>query len=276
MSKVTPFLRWAGGKAWLTNSVRNLIENLEFKNYYEPFLGGGAIFFSLNFTKTVYLSDINEELINAYTVVRDNPEPLIEIIQGYAYSEEEYYRVRALETVDNIERAVRFIYLNHTSYNGLYRVNRSGKYNVPYGRITSVYDPQLILAASSKLQKVRLNCEDFAARKSKIRPGDLVFMDPPYSVSRKPNGNGFIAYNQDLFSLMEQYRLKEYIDHIKRKGAYYILTNSAHETIREIFDNGDRMITLQRNSVIGGKNSVRGKISEYLFTNIPEIGDDHV
>lgn len=276
MVKVTPFLRWAGGKAWLTEYIQTLIEGLEFKNYYEPFLGGAAVYFSLNLSKKVYLSDVNDELINAYISVRDSPTELAEIIEGYIPSSDEYYRIRALEPQDNIERAARFIYLNHTSYNGLYRVNRAGKYNVPYGKITTPYDVKQLFPVSEKLQGVSLSCEDFAARKEKIKRGDLIFLDPPYSVSQKPNENGFIAYNQTLFSLNEQYRLSEYIDVIKKKGAYYILTNSAHELIRGIFDKGDRIITLQRNSLIGGKNSMRGKVSEYLFTNIPDVEVENV
>ena len=103
-----------------------------------------------------------------------------------------------------------------------------------------------------------------------MKAEDLVFLDPPYTVSH--NQNGFIKYNQKLFSIEEQYRLSAYIDYIRQKGAYYILTNAAHETILEIFNKGDRVITLDRNSLIGGKNSKREKISEYIFTNIPEGG----
>ena len=115
-----------------------------------------------------------------------------------------------------------------------------------------------------------MECSDFAARKYRIKTGDLVFLDPPYTVSH--NQNGFIKYNQKLFSIKEQYRLSAYIDYIRKKGAYYVLTNAAHDTIFEIFDKGDRVITLDRNSLIGGKNSKRERISEYIFTNIPGGG----
>lgn len=269
MAKIEPFLRWAGGKTWLVPYLDNLIHNLEYRNYYEPFLGGAAIFFSLTPPKHAYLSDVNAELIETYIAVRDMPEDVINILSTYPNNESAYYRIRDLEPTETVERAARFLYLNQTSYNGLFRVNNHGKYNVPYGfRKNISYDYDRIRAASRKLQKVKLSCEDFSAKKYRIKQGDLVFLDPPYTVSH--NQNGFISYNQKLFSLDDQYRLSQYIDYIKRKGAYYILTNAAHETILEIFDKGDRVITLNRNSLIGGKNAQRGKTSEYIFTNIPE------
>lgn len=267
--KTAPFLRWAGGKTWLLPYLGELINGLEYKNYYEPFLGGAAVFFSLSIPKHAYLSDINYELIETYTEVRDKPEKVIEILATFPNTEKDYYKIRATEFVDATARAARFIYLNYTSYNGLYRVNRKGKYNVPYGfREKIIYDFEKIRIASQGLQKVELNCEDFSANKHQIEEGDLVFLDPPYTVSH--NQNGFIKYNQKLFSLEDQYRLSKYIDYIKKKGAYYVLTNAAHETILEIFGKCDRTVILNRNSLIGGKNSQRGKTSEYIFTNIPE------
>lgn len=271
MSHIEPFIRWAGGKTWLIPFMTELTQNLEYKNYYEPFLGGAAIFFSLTPPKHAYLSDINAELIDTYTAIRDIPDDVIHAMQLMRNTEEDYYRIRELEPTDLADRAARFLYLNQTSFNGLYRVNNQGKYNVPYGyRKKLNYDVERIKNASAKLQGVRLECADFAARKYRVKAGDLVFLDPPYTVSH--NQNGFIKYNQKLFSIEEQYRLSAYIDYIRQKGAYYVLTNAAHETILEIFDKGDRVITLDRNSLIGGKNSKREKISEYIFTNIPEGG----
>lgn len=170
---------------------------------------------------------------------------------------------------NEIERAARFIYLNQTSYNGLYRVNRQGEYNVPYGfREQMVYDTDRIINASKQLRKTSISHGDFTINKYKIQQGDLVFLDPPYTVSH--NNNGFIEYNQNLFSLDDQHRLSKYIDYVKKKNTYYILTNAAHNTIREIFDKGDRILELSRHSLIGGKNSDRKKITEYIFTNIIE------
>ena len=271
MSHIEPFIRWAGGKTWLVPFMKQLTQDLEYKNYYEPFLGGAAVFFSLTPPKHAYLSDINAELIDTYIAIRDIPDDVIQALQLLQNTEDNYYRIRETEPTALAERAARFLYLNQTSFNGLYRVNNQGKYNVPYGyRKNLNYDVDRIRNASVKLQGVRLECSDFAARKYYVKTGDLVFLDPPYTVSH--NQNGFIKYNQKLFSIEEQYRLSTYIDYVRQKGAYYVLTNAAHETILELFNKGDRVITLDRNSLIGGKNSKREKISEYIFTNIPNGG----
>ena len=267
-NQASPFLRWAGGKKWLTKYLMQIIGEQRFNNYHEPFLGGGAIFFAVNPSQNVYLSDANVELIQTYKVVRDKPQKVINKLLKYINTEEEYYQVRSTDGRGEIERAARFIYLNQTSYNGLYRVNRSGKYNVPYGFRKNVQvDPKKILAASTALQKVDIKHGDFTVNLESIREGDLVFLDPPYTVSH--NNNGFIEYNRNLFSLDDQQRLSDFIDIIKRRNAYYILTNAAHEVIREIFfKENDRMLELNRNSLIGGKNSERKLITEYIFTNI--------
>ena len=271
MPRIESFIRWAGGKKWLIPHLPEIIGNTQIKHYHEPFLGGGSIFFSLEHNKKSYLSDANPELINTYLQVRDNPEEVIRLLANFHNTEEDYYRIRD-EFIPQtpIEEASRFIYLNQTSYNGLYRVNRSGKYNVPYGfRKRWTYDPNRILESSKKLQNTRIDCGDFEINKHRIKKHDLVFLDPPYTVSH--NQNGFIEYNKNLFSLEDQKRLNEYIDFIKKKGAYYILTNAAHEVIFEIFDKTeDRTIELPRNSLIGGKNAKRTEITEYIFTNIRE------
>lgn len=270
MPNIEPFIRWAGGKTWLIPHLNKIIGDLQYRNYYEPFLGGAAIFFALNPPHHAYLSDINSELIDTYKAIRDNPEEIIMIFEQYQNTEQDYYYIRLQEPKGPIERAARFIYLNQTSYNGLYRVNRQGRYNVPYGfRENWNYNSDRLRIVSKKLQKVKLSCEDFAKRKYSIKQYDLAFLDPPYTVSH--NNNGFIQYNQNLFSLEDQYRLSNYIDFIKRKGAYYVLTNAAHPIIREIFEKEkDRLILLDRYSLIGGKLAKRQKVTEYIFTNIPE------
>lgn len=275
MPVIEPFVRWAGGKTWLIPHMPGILGDIQINHYHEPFLGGGAIFFSLEHKKKSYLSDANPQLINAYIQVRDNPETVIHFFEGMPNTKEAYYRIREEITNDETpENAARFIYLNQTSYNGLYRVNREGHYNVPYGfRETWGYHMDRIRFSSMKLKKARIEVGDFTANKYRIAPNDLVFLDPPYTVSH--NNNGFIQYNQHLFSLEDQKRLKKYIDYVKQKGAYYILTNAAHETIREIFlTPGDRLVELQRNSLIGGRNAVRSAISEYIFTNIPEANHE--
>lgn len=267
-----PFVRWAGGKTWLVPYIPKLIRGLPIEHYHEPFLGGGAVFYAVRHHKKAYLSDSNPRLINAYIQVRDNPEQVISYLSGFQNSEAEYYRVRSEFTNEGTpENAARFIFLNQTSYNGLFRVNRNGFYNVPYGfRTWWKCDPEQIFNASAYLKNTRIVTGDFEVNKYRIKENDLVFLDPPYTVSH--SNNGFIAYNQKLFSVEDQKRLKRYIEYIKRKGAFYILTNAAHETIRKIFlVQNDRLIVLHRPSLIGGIHAVRKSIPEYVFTNIPEV-----
>ena len=275
MPPIEPFVRWAGGKSWLVPYVKSLISNLNVRHYFEPFLGGGAVYFSIDFSYKSYLSDINSQLINTYIQIRDNPELLISYLSTFKNTESDYYQIRSNFTSDNtVENAARFIFLNQTSYNGLFRVNKTGHYNVPYGfRKNMNYDFERIRSASVRLHNANISIGDFELNKHRIKEYDLVFLDPPYTVSH--NNNGFIAYNQKLFSLDDQERLKLFIEFIKNKGAFYILTNAAHEVIRDIFSSPeDRLIELKRNSLIGGKNAKRVLISEYIFTNIPEAKHD--
>lgn len=269
MSTIEPFIRWAGGKTWLLPYLPQIIGNTPIEHYHEPFLGGGAVFFALEHNKKSYLSDANPELTNAYIQVRDNPKDVIEHFVVFQNTKEDYYRIRDhYEAQSPAEEAARFIYLNQTSFNGLYRVNRQGKYNVPYGfRTNWTYSSDRILQASQKLQKTNIVCGDFETNKYRIKENDLVFLDPPYTVSH--NHNGFIEYNKKLFSIEDQKRLNKFINYIKNKGAYYILTNAAHEAILEIFDKEeDRTLELPRQSLIGGKHANRTEITEYIFTNL--------
>lgn len=268
MSMTEPFLRWVGGKSWFVKYLPQILSGIDINHYHEPFLGGAAVYFALEHNKKSYLSDSNDELVRTYIAIRDYPIEVAELLNTYKNSKEFYYKMRSSKPADECELAARFIYLNQTSYNGIYRVNRSGGYNVPYGyRDNWSYNKNRIIEASAKLQNARIECGDFTVNKKRIAMGDLVFLDPPYTVSH--NNNGFIEYNKELFSIQDQYRLRSFIDYIRGKGAYYILTNAAHPQIKEIFEiSGDYMIELYRNSLIGGKNSKRGKITEYMFTNI--------
>lgn len=262
-----PFLRWAGGKSWLVKHLDSILLNTTFNNYHEPFIGGGAIFFALSIPQKSFLSDTNEELINTYLAIKNSPEQVINILKEYENNQNFYYRLRDSVFCDEFQRAARFIYLNQTSYNGLYRVNQKGKYNVPYGyRKKNFLDEQTLLEASKKLQFSSIISCDFMSTLTNIEKGDLVFLDPPYTVSH--NNNGFIKYNQKLFSLDDQIRLSEFINKIKSIGAYYILTNAAHDTIFEIFNKGDRLFKIDRANLIGGENAKRGHTTEYIFSNI--------
>lgn len=265
--KVEPFLRWAGGKKWLIKHLDKLLPKDGFNRYFEPFLGGGSIFLAINPQNKSFLSDLNEELIQTYSTLRKSPELIIKILEQFENTKEFYYKIREEQFEDPIHKAARFIYLNQTSFNGIYRVNLKGKYNVPYGfRTKNFLEKDKLIAVSKKLKNTTLSHGDFSKIKSKVREKDLIFLDPPYTVSH--NNNGFIKYNQKIFSLNDQERLSKLIDHIKEQGAYYILTNAAHKKIDEIFSKGDYRYEKERASLVGGINAKRGQIKEYIFTNI--------
>lgn len=263
-----PFLRWAGGKSWLVKHLDTIIGDRQFNSYYEPFLGGGSIFLYLAPKANAFLSDLNKELIDTYSAIKIDPDAVIAQLNQYNNTSEEYYRVRAAHPTTLAETAARFIYLNQTSFNGIYRVNVKGEYNVPYGHRTKNFiEAEKLRSASKVLQAATLQADDFDCIRAHIQPGDLVFLDPPYTVSH--NHNGFIKYNQKLFSLEDQHRLKALIDFVKAQGAYYILTNAAHATIHDIFfEATDRCLELSRASLIGGENAERGQVQEYIFTNL--------
>lgn len=261
------FLRWAGGKVWLSSRLAGILGELKFARYHEPFLGGGSIFFALNPTCASYLSDKNEALIEAYSCLRDDPSKIIDHMRTFENTEAFYYEIRRNKFSDPFARSARFIFLNQTSFNGIYRVNLKGVYNVPYGgRGKAFLDEETLLAASTALKNTTIRSSDFEDTLNVVRDGDLVFIDPPYTVSH--NKNGFIKYNKSLFSLEDQVRLAQYIREIKKLGAKYIMTNASHDRIKEIFDIGDRLFELKRASLIGGKKAKRGPVSELLFSNL--------
>jgi len=261
-----PFLRWAGGKKWLKNDINKIINGLNFNNYHEPFIGGGFMLFHLNPTKA-FVSDYNLELISTYIALKENALEVIKNLKELGRGKDEYYRIRNIYFEDNFSKAARFIYLNQMSFNGIYRVNSQGAYNVPYGsRDKFNFDYENLLHVGKFLNSITIEHSDFEESYKNIKPGDLVFLDPPYTIAH--NLNGFVQYNQKIFSLEDQYRLSHLIDKIKEKDAYYILTNAAHSKVKEIFSKEDKIYELQRASVVGGRNSSRGIYSEYLFTNI--------
>ncbi|MET8425234.1 Dam family site-specific DNA-(adenine-N6)-methyltransferase [Nocardia sp. NPDC004860] len=263
-----PILRWAGGKRWLLPTIKSVLGNVVVNNYHEPFLGGAAVFLGTSYSGQAFLSDINAELIEVYECIRDDYESVFDILEGHVNTPEHYYQTRSEVPDAPIERAARFIYLNHTSFNGIYRVNLSGTYNVPYGSRKSINLPALdtLKSISARLQHAKLEARDFEHCIENVEPGDLVFLDPPYTVAH--NNNGFVKYNQKLFSWADQCRLSNLIDKIKRANAYYILSNAAHDSIAELFEKGDQRVVTQRKNAVGGASSSRGYASEYLFTNV--------
>lgn len=261
-----PFIRWAGGKRWLLKHLETMIDINKYNTYHEPFIGGGSVFFKFSH-KNSFISDSNEWLIETYNSIKENPNEIIKYLEKFKKDKEHYYKIRKINYTNQFKRSAQFIYLNQMSFNGIFRVNLNGKYNVPYGnREQYNFDCENILSVSSALQNTQISHSDFSKTIDNVKEGDLVFLDPPYTITH--NLNGFVKYNQKIFSLEDQYKLAEMIQEIKNKNAFYILTNAAHKKVKEIFDNTDTLLEISRASVIGGKGAKRGKYSEYLFTNI--------
>jgi len=262
-------LRWAGGKRWLRPIIEDLVNGAEIAAYHEPFLGGASVFLGLPPFSKAYLGDTNSELIETFRVVRDMPDDVAAQVLQHENDKDTYYEVRAFAPSTKLERAARFIYLNHTSYNGIYRVNLNGVYNVPFGNRASPQIPTSdhLGKVSERLKKATLRVGDFAACIKNVEKNDVVFLDPPYTVAH--NNNGFIKYNQRLFSFDDQKRLSKLVDEIKERDAYYILTNAAHDSIKTLFSKGDSLMETNRRNSVGGIKAARGSATEYLFTNLP-------
>ncbi len=203
---------------------------------------------------------------DAGIVVR-HVETVINELSKLKNTKEDYLKIRKQKFTNDYKRAAKFIYLNHTSFNGIYRVNSDGEYNVPYGyRNNLKFDYENLRLVSNLLKKSRIKHGDFSETLRNVKAGDLVFVDPPYTVTH--NHNGFVKYNQKIFSIEDQYRLANTVNTIKEIGAYYILTNAAHHKVREIFNNNDSVIEVKRASLIGGKNAARGQYEELIITNV--------
>jgi DNA adenine methylase len=264
-------LRWTGSKRWFIKDHIADYLPLKFKNYHEPFLGGGAIFFYLRKAyknKKIYkLSDTNAELINCYIQIRDNPTEVINHLSKFRNTEKQFYETRALSPKTLEKQAARLIYLNRTCFNGIYRVNPRGEFNVPYGHRKSVdiVGEEMLLKVSAALQNVELSIKSFEDTLSDIKKNDLVFIDPPYTVAHE--NNGFIEYNKKLFSWEDQVKLKEYIEALNKLGAHFILTNASHESISQLYSGVGSLSKLSRVSKVGGRNKTRGFYNELIIYN---------
>ena len=230
----SPFIKFIGGKSQL---LHELLPRLpaRIETYHEPFVGGGALFFALasesprRYRRAV-ISDFNAELINTYQVVRDNPQYLMKLLDDYGdrLDKESYYFFRAKqpESMNPIERAARFIYLNKTGFRGMYRVNKHGEFNIPYGNYKNpkLYDHEPIIACSHALSDVDILCADFARVESSVWPGDVIYADPPYVPASATSS--FTGYTSDGFDWRAQVRLKNIAMRCSERGAHVMLSNS--------------------------------------------------
>lgn len=266
--RVIPFLKWAGGKRWLAEQAAEWIGEVN-GNYIEPFLGGGAVFFALQ-PKRALLGDLNSELVETYQAIQSDWAKVAARLKKYqkTHSKEYYYAVREKIPKDPLERAARFIYLNRTCWNGLYRVNLRGKFNVPIGtKETVVLDSDDFEAVAARLSNAEIVSGDFDSLISRARSGDVIFADPPYTVRHK--FNGFVKYNENLFSWNDQVRLHDSLLRAKQRGVKVIITNADHESIRTLYAKDFSIYSVERYSSISGLSLSRGKYPELII-----IGDD--
>jgi DNA adenine methylase len=258
----TPFLKWAGGKRWLVRDHSTAF-SVSFNRYLEPFLGSGAVFFSLCPASAV-LSDSNEELILTYQAIQSDWKSVWAELEHMhnKHSKDFYYAIRRLRPDGDVARAARFLYLNRTCWNALYRVNRKGEFNVPIGTKTDVLAGGDLSACSSALQNAKLVACDFSRTMREAGANDLVFVDPPYTV--RHNVNGFLKYNQTLFSWDDQIRLRDEVLSARDRGAKVIVSNAAHESVIALYEGVGEIAVLERASVISGSTRGRRREKEIL------------
>lgn len=273
---VKPFVKWAGGKRQLMPEIIKYTPK-NYKKFIEPFVGGGSVFMELQNSKTI-INDFNYELINTYITIRDDLEELIIELEKheknnckeYFYELREWDRNGILEMKTNVERASRFIYLNKTCFNGLFRVNSHGQFNVPYGNYKkpNIVNKEVLLADSKFFNKpnIKILNEDFEASVKSARRGDFIYFDPPYAPLN--DSKNFVGYTLNGFGYKEQERLRDLFVALDKKGCYIMLSNSSSEAIHELYsDYKDTTQIIGVNRNINSKGDGRGKVDEVLIMN---------
>jgi DNA adenine methylase len=260
-----PYLKWVGGKRQLLSELLKHVPD-EFNAYHEPFLGGAALFYALEPDSAV-LSDLNDRLLRTYKSVRDEPMAVIALLETYPYDKEFYLRLRAVD-IDNrsdAEVAAWMLYVTKTGFNGLYRVNKSGGFNVPFGRYNNptICDSGRLMTCSAALQNVTLAHGDFMGVEERAKSGDFVYFDPPYVPLNATSS--FTSYTRDGFTIDDQIRLRDLALRLKESGVHVLLSNSSAEVIRELYSPKFNVKEVMASRSINSKASGRGKVAELLM-----------
>lgn len=269
---VTPVVKWVGGKRQLLTEIEKYIPN--FTTYYEPFVGGGAVLFHIQPNKAI-INDVNSELINLYNVIRNNVEDLIEDLRRHINEEAYFYEIRELDRdkeaysrLTPIQKASRIIYLNKTCYNGLFRVNKAGEFNSPFGayKNPNIVNEITLRAVSNYFNKAKITflCCDFEEAVKNARKGSFVYFDPPYDpMSSSAN---FTGYDKGGFDRDEQVRLKNLCDKLDKKGIKFLLSNSATDFIKDLYKDY-RLEIIQAKRAVNSNPDKRGEVDEVLVRN---------
>ena len=265
-------MKWVGGKRQLLPEIRRHTP-AEYNRYFEPMVGGGAVFFDIN-PKNASINDINSNLILAYKTIKDNPKGLVDDLKKHENNEEYFYKIRSLDRDDNysklsdVEKVSRILYLNRTCFNGLYRVNRSGYFNVPFGRYKNpnIVNEELIHFISEYLNSinVEITCTDFEKSLSKAKKDDFIYLDPPYDPVSATSS--FTSYTELSFDKKEQIRLKNMYDDLSVRGCKVLMSNSATDFIKELYKEYEIVIVKAKRN-INSKASKRGVVDEVLVKN---------
>lgn len=275
-----PLIKWVGGKTQLLPEILKRIP-AKFNTYYEPFIGGGAVFFALAAEgrfKEAVISDVNPELVALYRGVRDDVEGVIGLLQACPYSKEKFLELRAIDTegLSDIVRAARFIYLNKTCFNGLWRVNKAGRFNVPFGKFAkppTICDETNLRACAKALKNVTITLGDYREVSSNAEEGDVVYFDPPYIPLNATSS--FTSYAADGFGMMDQCTLANHFHALRDRGVLTLLSNSDCPASRELYhDFVIHTVSARRN--INSKASGRGAITEVLVESktLADVGAD--
>ena len=259
-----PFVKWAGGKRKLVRDILRFVPS-RFANYHEPFVGGGALFYAIR-PSNAFLSDENERLVRTYRGVRDSVEDVIGTLRSYPHSLDffEQMRKRKIDTGSDVEVAAWFIYLNKTSFNGLYRVNRRNEFNVPFGYYEhpTICDEDALRACSRALKCVSIEHRDYSSVLDKAEQDDLVYFDPPYLPLSTTSS--FVNYTKCGFGVADHERLRDVAIQLKHRGVHVVLSNSAHQLVRDLYSPHFAIEDVYAARAINSCGDRRGPIRELL------------